>query len=192
MFLSNPVTRRAALLRPALRTFAIEQNKGKENSQEMLFIHNHDTPKPAVNRNYIRLYGHAMCPYAERVRLEFAARAVPYQRCEVNLRDKAHWHMEINGGLVPILELTDGTILLDSKILMDYIDEAFPKRGYSTLPHEALKRAQMRMSVVHPEQFFASWVTIIGKRDKFAEEDMKLFNAKLDQLDHLIEKLGHD
>ena len=46
--------------------------------------------------------------------------------------------------------------------------------------------------MVHPEQFFSSWVAIIGKRDKYTEDDMKLFNSKLAQLDQLIEKLGHD
>ena len=34
--------------------------------------------------------------------------------------------MDINGGLVPILELPNGTILLDSKVLMDYSNEAYP------------------------------------------------------------------
>ena len=33
--------------------------------------------------------------------------------------------MEINGGLVPIIELPQGTILLDSKILMDYAEDAY-------------------------------------------------------------------
>ena len=46
--------------------------------------------------------------------------------------------MDINGGLVPILELPDGTILLDSKILMDYANEAYPNQGYSILPEDAV------------------------------------------------------
>lgn len=49
--------------------------------------------------------------------------------------------MDINGGLVPILELPDGTILLDSKILMDFANDAYPNQGYSTLPTDPIKRA---------------------------------------------------
>lgn len=67
-----------------------------------------------------------MCPYAERARLALAARNAEFQRCEINLKDKAQWHIDINGGLVPMLELPDGTILLDSKVLMDYVEEAYP------------------------------------------------------------------
>jgi glutathione S-transferase len=52
------------------------------------------------------------------------------------MKDKTQWHKEINGGLVPMLELTDGTILLDSKVLMDYANEAYPDQGYSTLPKD--------------------------------------------------------
>ena len=93
---------------------------------EMIFINNAETPRPPVNPTYPRLYGHALCPYAERVRLALAARNVEFQRCEINLKDKAQWHLDINGGLVPIIELTDGTILLDSKVLMDYANDAYP------------------------------------------------------------------
>ena len=46
--------------------------------------------------------------------------------------------MDINGGLVPILELPDGTILLDSKVLMDYANDAYPNQGYSMLPEDAV------------------------------------------------------
>jgi glutathione S-transferase len=71
------------------------------------------------------------------VRLSLSARNVKFQRCEINLKDKAKWHMDINGGLVPILELPDGTILLDSKVLMDYANDAYPNQGYSILPEDA-------------------------------------------------------
>jgi hypothetical protein len=103
---------------------------------EMIFVSNSQTPKPALNPKYPRLYGHALCPYVERVRLSFAARNVEYQRCEISLKDKTQWHIAINGGLVPIVELQDGTILLDSKVLMDYANDAYPNQGYSTLPSD--------------------------------------------------------
>ena len=46
--------------------------------------------------------------------------------------------MNINGGLVPIIELPDGTVLLDSKVLMDYANEAYPNQGYSSLPENSV------------------------------------------------------
>jgi hypothetical protein len=53
-----------------------------------IFILNKQTPKPEVNTQVPRLFGHPLCPYAERVRLAFAAKDVKYQRCYINLRDK--------------------------------------------------------------------------------------------------------
>lgn len=45
---------------------------------EMIFVPEADTPKPAINENYPRLYGHLLCPYVEKVRLALAARNVKY------------------------------------------------------------------------------------------------------------------
>ena len=56
----------------------------------------------------------------------------------MNLKDKAKWHMDINGGFIPILELPDGTILIETKILMDYANDAYPSQGYSLLPDDAV------------------------------------------------------
>ena len=60
---------------------------------------------------------------------------------EVDLGKKTKWHIDINGGLVPIFELPDGTTLLESKVLMEYADEAYPDQGYSLLPSDPVKRA---------------------------------------------------
>lgn len=149
----------------------------------MLFIENATFARPAVNKSMPRLYGHALCPYAERVRLALAARDVEYQRCEINLNDKPQWHKDINGGLVPILELPDGTILQDSKVLMDYVNEAYPKQGYASLPEDPMKRAKMRLAIPMVEQFFTAWQQVISKR-VYHEEEMKAFREKL----HLIEE----
>ena len=51
---------------------------GKNKDLEMIFVNYSQTPKPALNPKYPRLYGHALCPYVERVRLSFAARNVEY------------------------------------------------------------------------------------------------------------------
>jgi hypothetical protein len=55
---------------------------------ESIFVLDSKTPKPAVNPQYPRLYGHYLCPFVEKVRLSLSARAVKFQRCEINLRDK--------------------------------------------------------------------------------------------------------
>ena len=73
--------------------------------------------------------------------MAFAARGLRYQLCDIDLRDKTKWHLDINGGFVPILEFPDGTLLHESKVLMDFAEEAYTSQGYSTLPSDPVQRA---------------------------------------------------
>jgi glutathione S-transferase len=106
-----------------------------------IFVPDATTPRPALNPAYPRLYGHHNCPFVEKVRLAFAARNHVYQSCEVDLGEKTQWHLDLNGGKVPIYELPDGTLIFESKILMEYAEEAFPDQGYSLLPKSPVERA---------------------------------------------------
>ena len=81
-----------------------------------------------MNPKYLRMYGHHLCPYTEKARLSLGAKGVPYQKVEIDLEpsNKTKWHLDINGGQAPILELTDGTILIESKVIMEYAEDAYP------------------------------------------------------------------
>jgi hypothetical protein len=36
---------------------------------ETLDVMNENTPKPEINQNHVRLYGHPLCPFAEKPRI---------------------------------------------------------------------------------------------------------------------------
>lgn len=91
---------------------------------------------------------------------------------------KTEWHKSINGGLVPIYEMPDGTILLESKILMDFAEEAFPDQGYSTLPRDPIERAKMRLAIPIGEQLFSAFYTLFMKK-AYDENDIKIVKSKL-------------
>lgn len=57
---------------------------------------------PAPNKLHLRLYGHTLCPFVERVRLVLAD--IPYQDVQINLELRTKWHYYLNNGMVPILE----------------------------------------------------------------------------------------
>ena len=85
---------------------------------------------PEINKKYLRLYGHYMCPFVERARLVLAAKGIPYQDCQINLEDRTKWHREMNKGFVPILEVPPGdgksdtsSIILESINIMNYLDK---------------------------------------------------------------------
>ena len=42
-------------------------------------------------------------------------------------------------GVIPLLELPhDGTIILDSKVILDYIAERYENQGYSLYPEDVV------------------------------------------------------
>ena len=45
-------------------------------------------------------------------------------------------------GLIPVMELPpDGTIIQDSKVILDYIAERYEKQSYSLYPVDMVQRA---------------------------------------------------
>lgn len=61
-------------------------------------------PPPERNSQHLRMYVHSLCPFAERAQMAMTLSGVQYQQVQMELEDKATWHKEINGGLVPILQ----------------------------------------------------------------------------------------
>lgn len=66
--------------------------------------------------------------------------------------------------MVPILELPDGKILTDSKILMDYVEDAYPHQGYSLFPDDPVMRAKMRTAIPLLDAYNAAWWPIYMKK----------------------------
>lgn len=99
-----------------------------EDSQSLkeLYIPNGFTAKPLVNSNYLRVYGHRLCPFVERVYLALKAKGIQYQHVAIDLTTKNQWHLDINKGLVPIIELPDGTIIHDSLVITEWLDKTYP------------------------------------------------------------------
>ena len=147
-----------------------------------------DEPKPATNPNYVRLYGHHLCPFVEKARLALAARNVQYQKCEMDLNNKAPWHVALNNGFVPLLEFPDGTIIYESKIVMEYVEEAYPDQGYSTLPRDPVERAQLRLASLLIDQVQGAYYAIYMKRRNFSDEDAKNLQVKLQMIEDLLTK----
>jgi glutathione S-transferase len=158
---------------------------------ETIYITSADTPKPEVNPNYLRMYGHHNCPFVEKARLAFAARNVQYQRVELDLEKKTQWHKDINGGLVPILEFPNGVTLIESKVLMDYAEEAFPDQGYSTLPADPVVRAKMRIAFPLSDQLMGAFYPIVMKKS-YDEEQFKKLRDTLQKVEDFLVANGKE
>mmetsp|Transcript_20235 Transcript_20235/g.14935 ORF Transcript_20235/g.14935 Transcript_20235/m.14935 type:complete len:199 (-) Transcript_20235:214-810(-) len=111
-----------------------------------MFIMDSSTPRPPVNKKHLRMYGHNLCPFAERTRLAFAAKGVKFQKVEVNLASKTQWHLDINGGTIPILETPEGKTAHDSLVLMEMAEEMFKDSGYHIYPTDHFEKANMKLA----------------------------------------------
>ena len=54
------------------------ESKDSTQTLEQLAVLNSKSKMPAPNHNYLRLYGHTLCPFVEKVRLVLAAKGIPY------------------------------------------------------------------------------------------------------------------
>ena len=102
------------------------------------------------------------------------------------MRNKTPWHLAINGGFVPILELPDGTTLHESKILMDYAEEAYPDQGYSTLPSDPVLRAKIRLAIPLIDNLAGAYYPLYMKKKSFNEDDLKALKAKLQAIEDFL------
>ena len=84
------------------------------------------------------------------------AKNVEFQKCNVDLREKAEWHKAINGGLVPVLETPDGTTIYESAVIAELASNYQPGQGIPVWPHEAkpgdlqasMQTAQMKLQML--------------------------------------------
>merc|ERR1711973_924762 len=80
---------------------------------------------PEATPGLMRLYSMRFCPFAQRTRLVLAAKKIPNEVVNINLRSKPDWYFERNPlGKVPCLEF-DGKVIYESLITADYLDEAY-------------------------------------------------------------------
>jgi glutathione S-transferase len=152
---------------------------------ETIYVTDSDTPKPPTNTEFPRLYGHLLCPFVEKARMALAARAVKYQGCEVDLGKKTPWHIGYNGGFVPVWETTKGDIIIESKVVMDYIEDAYPDQGYSMLPADPVLRAQNRLGYSLVEALNGAWYALYFKK-AYDEAGFKLLHEKLRKIEDFI------
>jgi glutathione S-transferase len=93
----------------------------------------------------LTLYHNDMSVCAQKVRLCLAEKALPYEARHLNLRagdQQQPDYLKLNPkGVVPTL-VDDDTVVVESVVINEYIDDAFPKRPLK--PNDPAGRAKMR------------------------------------------------
>ncbi|OJJ99642.1 hypothetical protein ASPACDRAFT_1888324 [Aspergillus aculeatus ATCC 16872] len=93
----------------------------------------------------ITLYTNRLCPWAHRAHIALIELGIDYEEVTIDLdTPREPWYLEVNPrGLVPALSY-DGTIILESAIIAQFLVDAYPSHILppSNTPEGALKRAR--------------------------------------------------
>jgi maleylacetoacetate isomerase len=99
----------------------------------------------------MKLYTYFRSSAAYRVRIALNLKGIAYDSISVSLLDGQHkneQYLEANPqGLVPALELDDGTVLSQSIAILEYLDECYPDAPL--LPVKPLQKSRVRSIVNH-------------------------------------------
>jgi maleylacetoacetate isomerase len=106
---------------------------------------------PGYSRRFIlwpmKLYNYFRSSASFRVRIALALKNLPYEYVSVHLAKGEHKQADYAAiaadGLVPLLELDDGTRLSQSLAIIEFLDETLPATP-ALLPTAALGRARVR------------------------------------------------
>ncbi len=145
----------------------------------------------------MRLHGFFRSGASYRVRIALAMKGLPFEQTSYVLRkgeQRAPAYLKMNPqGLVPALELDDGTVLTQSIAILEWLEETHPQNPM--LPKDPLERARVRAFAlavacdIHPVQnlLVLNAVRAIGQTDAQVNEWARRVNAEgLDACEAMI------
>ena len=128
----------------------------------------------------LELISFATCPYVQRAAMVLHEKAVSFEITYIDQKNKPDWFMKISPlGKVPVLKVDD-TLLFESAVIAEYLDEAFPPPLH---PADALRRAHNRAWI----EFSSTILT--AQLEMLLSPDHASFNAAIPRLNVLLDRL---
>lgn len=77
-----------------------------------------------AQENRLTLISHKLCPYVQRAVIALEEQGIEYKRIDIDLNNQPEWFRQLSPlGKVPILVVDDQTVLFESAVLAEYINE---------------------------------------------------------------------
>ncbi len=90
----------------------------------------------------LELISFKLCPFVQRTVITLLHKDVPYDITYIDLNNPPEWFAEVSPlGKVPVLRVDDETVLFESAVIQEYVDEITPP---SLMPSDPLLKAQNR------------------------------------------------
>lgn len=143
-------------------------------------------PKPALKDGKLRLYSMRFCPWSARVRLALLEKKIDHDIVNISLTRQPDWFMAMNAkGTVPVLELADGKVVVDSMPIIEHID---------ALPGESLftNKAEELALIERTKELFKVTCDLVAGRNP-SELSAALgtqYHAKMNELENHLKTKG--
>lgn len=146
----------------------------------------------------LRLYNFAHSTCSQKVRLVLWEKDLAFEDRIVDHKTREHlteWYLKLNpNGVVPTLE-HDGAIIIDSSVIMEYLDEVFP--ATPMVPRDPLGRAQLRKWLRYMEEVPTAAIRvpsfnryIVRRYDGMSQADYDRMAASHPMRKHFYMRLG--
>ena len=155
----------------------LDQIISEPNSQDKL----------EVNKNHLRLYEHNLCPFCTRVRYVYALKEVEYQNVQMDLSEKAQWHVDFNGGSTAVLETPAGDLIKESAVIAQVGIEMNAGKGVDVIPKDPIQAAKMRLQIEECNTWMMPIYQVYGSRGEDPEKVKNLIPT-LQKFNELIKK----
>jgi glutathione S-transferase len=106
----------------------------------------------------LELVSFALCPFVHRATITLLEKGVPYATKYIDLKDKPEWFLKISPrGKVPVL-VADGTVIFESAVIVEFLDETHPPR---IIPEDPFERARQRAWVEPANDLFGAQYELV-------------------------------
>lgn len=90
----------------------------------------------------LTLVSHHLCPYVQRAAIAMREKGIAFERKYIDLADKPEWFRAVSPrGKVPLLMLGDGSVLFESSVICEYLEDTRPNPLH---PLDPVERARHR------------------------------------------------
>jgi len=133
-----------------------------------------------MNNTRLELVSFKTCPFVQRAAIVLHEKGVPFTITYIDQASKPDWFVKISPlGKVPLLKVDD-TILFESAVIAEYLDEVYPPRLH---PADALRRAHNRAWIEFASTLLSSQFQMLMSPDRAA------FGAAATRFGELLDRL---